>query len=361
MRTFCIALILLLCMSCACGEFAVVEEDTEEDRMEAALNYILSTMTLEQKIAQLFIVSPEALTGDKLCLMPDETLTEALMECPVGGVMLFGQNILDADTLSSMTGLIREAGLLKPWIVPLIGIDEHENNSVLRMKLEDMPESLTDRLLAFGFNLTMEPVLDLPEEDGNREVTFNSYGTDPEEAARNALQLAESMAESGIVPVFSHFPGIGDAQKVNTVRGYGSIRLTKSELSRRAAVPFRQIAGFDRGIVQVTALSAVQIEKNVPCCFSYEVVTHWLREELGWQGVVMTDSLRQPMITGEYKPRNVAVLALEAGCDLILLPADYEKSVDGVIQAVQEGRLTQERIEESVSRILRLKLTVFGR
>ncbi len=352
-RFFLWLMILCLPVYAAAEGFSVVEEETPMDRIRASALYLMSRMTLEEKAAQLFIVAPEDLAGTDHVTGVTDALREGAERYRVGGVVLFGRNMADQRDLMDMTACLKDTG---ERAAPFIGLYEAEmTGSVIETKFGADGLERLERLKMYGCDLVFAPSLDIVGPDTVREIRQVSYGSTAEEVLRGAIPFARRLRGAGIVPVFSHFPGIGGAENVNTLRGRGRIVTSLDDPDETSMIPFAQGAAFGGGIILVTALPYREVDKDLPSCLSPDMVTGRLRGVLGYKGVIMTDSLRQPLVTGAVKNSQAGVMALEAGCDMILLPANFRSALKGVTDAVAEGRLTEKRLEESVLRILELK------
>ena len=354
MKKICLWLLILCLPLCAAAEdFSVVEEDTPMDRIRASALYLMSRMTLEEKAAQLFIVTPEDLAGTSSVTGVTDELREGAERYRVGGVVLFGRNMADQRDLLDMTAFLKDTG---DRTAPLIGLYESEmSGSVIQSKFGADGLSRIGRLQQYGIDLVFAPSLDISGPEAVREIRQISYGTTAEEVMSGAFPFAEALRSAGIVPVFSHFPGIGGVEGMNTLRGRGKIYTSLDDPDNPSMVPFAQAVFFGGGVILVTAVPYREIDKDLPSCLSPDIVTGRLRGVLGFKGVIMTDSMRQAFVTSTVKNSQAGVLALEAGCDMILLPADLGAAVRGVTEAVLSGRVTEQRLEESVMRVLELK------
>lgn len=348
---------------------------------------LLAEMTLREKVGQLFLVRPDALdpalsqqTIDDSDVSGVTEVSDAmaafLEEYPVGGVVLFGKNITDEDQLR---GLI--AGLQQSSPVPLlIGIDE-EGGTVARLANSpgfDLPQyesaaavgaqgtdavramsaEIGTYLAGYGINLDFAPVADVNTNPDNPVIGTRAFSSDPQEAADCVTAAVEGFSQAGVLCCLKHFPGHGDTAG-DSHDGTVYTEKTMEELRAREFLPFE--AGIRAGaplvmVGHIAAPNAVEGEESdLPATFSRTLITDVLRDELGFAGVVVTDSLAMGAITETYTPGEAAVLALQAGADLLLMPAGLAQAYDGVLAAVEDGRLTEERIDESVARILALK------
>ncbi len=348
---------------------------------------LLAEMTLREKVGQLFLVRPDALdpalsqqTIDDADVSGVTEVSEAmaafLEEYPVGGVVLFGKNITDEDQLR---GLI--AGLQQSSPVPLlIGIDE-EGGVVARLanspgfdlpqyesaaavgaqgtdEVRAMSAEIGAYLAGYGINLDFAPVVDVNTNPDNPVIGTRAFSSDPQEAADCVTAAVEGFSQAGVLCCLKHFPGHGDTAG-DSHDGTVYTEKTMEELRACEFLPFE--AGIRAGaplvmVGHIAAPNAVEgEERDLPATFSRTLITDVLRDELGFAGVVVTDSLAMGAITETNTPGEAAVLALQAGADLLLMPAGLTQAYDGVLAAVEDGRLTEERIDESVARILALK------
>lgn len=348
---------------------------------------LLAEMTLREKVGQLFLVRPDALDpalSQQTINDADvsgvtevsETMAAFLEEYPVGGVVLFGKNITDEVQLR---GLI--AGLQQSSPVPLlIGIDE-EGGVVARLANNhgfDLPQyesaaavgaqgtdavramsaEIGTYLAGYGINLDFAPVADVNTNPDNPVIGTRAFSSDPQEAADCVTAAVEGFSQAGVLCCLKHFPGHGDTAG-DSHDGTVYTEKTMEELRACEFLPFEAGIRAEAPLVMVghiAAPNAVEGEEgDLPATFSRALITDVLRDELGFAGVVVTDSLAMGAITETCTPGEAAVLALQAGVDLLLMPAGLAQAYDGVLAAVEDGRLTEERIDESVARILALK------
>lgn len=375
-KSICVLLLLALAAAPITGwgeedSYVVIEDadDTAPDEMFQA-RILMRRMTDEEKIYQLFIVAPEALTGEKRSVdLPDDNL---LGKYPVGGVMLFGQNIESESQLRFFTGQIQEQAA-EAGVYPLFIATEEEGGLLSRVANKlgydpaPSPNEIgaagdTDGALAagrriagylrpLGFNLSLAPTADsMLDKD---TVGMQSYGTDPALAARMANAMAQGLREGGVTPCYTHFPGHGTIE--GTTLKNLSLKRTVEEMRSSEWLPF--IDGIQNRIEMIMVAHGYlrMIEEMIPASTSNRVINGLLRGELGYQGVVITDSLRMAAVTSNYKTGQECVAALKAGADILLLPPNLERAVRAIRTAIQQGDLSMSRIEESVLRILAVK------
>lgn len=348
------------------------EENEEEDILGALAVSYFSEMSIEDKVAGLFMVTPEAITGVKTATQAGNGTQEALNQYAVGGLIYFAQNIVDKDQIMKM---LSSTATMSNYPI-FLAVDEEggdvsrvANSSVEVEKVGAMSEigaegdvakarqageTIGSYLKEVGFNVDFAPVADVAGGDdsalGNR-----SFGSDPELVKEMVVNVAGGIEDAGVSACLKHFPGLGSTTE-DTHEGRTEITKSLEELKTSDFVPFQ--AGVEAGVdfVMVCHATAPALdENNVPCSLSRKVITDTLRGELGYQGVIITDALNMTAITDYYTPEEAAVMALEAGADMLLMPEDFEKAYEAVLAAVQEGKITEERIDESLERIYRVK------
>lgn len=374
-RLLCLMLaMMLLGIQGAAGEWIVEEEDDAPfpDR-QAQARVLMRDMSLEDKVWQLLLVSPEALTKEKITTaLGKENVFRAR---PVGGVVIFGQNISSESQLKGLTGDLQRQAKSAGVYPLLIGVTEEGGawsrvaNKLGYEKALSVPEigasgdpeqagqageKIGKYLKPLGINLDFAPVCDvLTAEDA--WIKPRLYGSNPGVTADMALRMAQGLRSQGIIPCFSHFPGQGS---INGNLNNRSVVNTRGLADMQAVdwFPFRKAVEEGAGMIMVSNAPSRAAGDGMPACLSPVVIGQWLRQDLGYQGVVVTDSLRMGAITSLYKPGTAAVEALKAGADLLLLPANADIAVSSILRAVRAGDLTEERINESVERILALKI-----
>lgn len=347
-------------------------EPTEPDPVQV----LLQGMTLTEKVGQLFLICPESLDPDQSLTQGATELTDAmeqtLVAYPPGGVILFSQNLENPEQLQRFTTQLQ--GACSPGL--FIAVDE-EGGTVARLAnhpafslpsyesaaavgAADNPEqafsmgqTIGEYLHQYGFNLDFAPVADVNTNPDNPVIGNRAFSDDAAQVAQLADAMAQGLEEQGIIPTFKHFPGHGDtAQDSHT--GLAVNEKTRQALEECEWLPYQQLTALECVMVGHIAVPEVTGE-DTPASLSYTLVTEVLRQELGFSGVVITDSLRMKAITESYDDGEAAVLAIEAGCDILLMPNDYQATFEAVVTAVEEGRISQARLDESVLRILTLK------
>ena len=326
---------------------------------------MLAGLTDHEKICQLLIVHPEALTG-KTVTKADETLEAALEAYPVGGVLLDNGNMKSRDQLTALTAALGGRHML-------ITVDE-EGGRVARLMtsvgttwLGSMysyrsggPETAAQNAMTIGkdlrscgFNTDFAPVADVWSNPKNTVIGDRAYSDDYDEAAELVAAAVEGFHKAGTICCLKHFPGHGSTL-ADSHEGTAIVDKTLKELREQDLKPF--VSGIEAGadLVMVGHLTVPKVD-DIPACMSKKLVEDLLRDELGFNGVIITDGL-QMAGAGTGSDGEKAVKCLQAGCDLLLEVSDVKGTAEAIQAALDDGTLTRQRLDESVLRILRLKM-----
>ena len=337
---------------------------------------VVRELSLEQKVAQLFVIKPEAVLGQTPILSVDGDLKAALLRRPIGGVMLKDSSFVDPEQARGLTQELQECSLEACGLPMLIAADE-EGGTVVRVADKasfgvedpgdmralgntgdvDLAESEANRVGSYlrdiGVNLDFAPVADITDDQDNF-VYLRSFGGDAQLVAEMVAAQVRGFGRAGTLCSPKHFPGIGGAAGDAHVESI-SLDRTLDEMRERELVPFAAAIKEDVPLIMVGHMTCTGIDPSMPASLSHVMVTEVLREEMGYGGAIITDSMVMAAINDHFSQEEMGVLALEAGCDLILTPENWYAVFDGIIDAVGSGRLTEKRIDESVCRIVRLK------
>ena len=326
-------------------------------------------MSLEDKLWQLFYVTVEDISGNEADTEITEEFSEKADKYKVGGVIIFEKNAQEKVQLMKLL-----ADLAISFDTPVfLGVDE-EGGRVSRLSancevtdngnMSDIEgiaqaravgERLGRELSGLGFNMDFAPVADVLVNPNNTEIGKRSFGSDAVTVAEHVAAEVSGMQGRGISSVLKHFPGHGSAV-TNSHNGVSVSERTLDQLREEELLPF--ISGIEAGaeFVMVSHLSFPEVlGDNTPASLSPVIITDLLRGELGYQGIVITDALNMGAVTEMYEPGEAAVLAIEAGADMLLMPEDLDAAYEALMAAVESGRITEKRIDESISRILSLK------
>ncbi|MFW5646124.1 MAG: glycoside hydrolase family 3 protein, partial [Acetivibrio ethanolgignens] len=207
-----------------------------------------------------------------------------------------------------------------------------------------------------GFNLNFAPVADVKTNSFNTEIGNRSFGDDPKRVAALVEQVVKGMQEQNISATLKHFPGHGDASG-DSHQGPVNVENDLNRLRSVEFLPFN--AGIKAGAdcVMVTHLSISRVTGTVePASMSSLIIEQILRQEMGFDGIAITDAMDMGAITEVYEPGEAAVRAIKAGMDVVLMPVDLDEAYNAVLEAVNEGKISEERINESVTRVIRAKV-----
>lgn len=352
-------------------------ELSEEDKLQNRIQKIVDGMTVEEKCAQLFVVRPEDVTGVAAQTLASEATQKALEQYPVGGICYFAKNLIDPTQTKEMlantkayyeeiTGLplfcaVDEEGgtVLRIGSNAVFGVERVGNASACASTEEAQADAMTigNYLTELGFNVDFAPVADIASIEGS-SMALRSFGTTADEVVPKVKAQVEGYLSTGVLCCAKHFPGIGgtvaDSHDGSIVSDKNVDEMLESELK-----PFE--AAIESGVpfVMVGHLSCPNITGNMlPASLSADVIEGVLRDRLGYDGIVITDSLGMGAVLNVYASDRVGVEVIKAGADMILMPADFATCYQGVVDAVNSGELSEERIDASLKRILRVKLSI---
>lgn len=347
-----------------------VEPDTPDGNEEKARVY-LQTMTLEEKIWQMFLVTPDDLTGKSPVQRAGEQTQAALEAKPVGGLIYFSSNLTDRQQVVDMLtatqsyaktplflgvdeegGLVSRLGTLDGSGVTHFAAAAEYGAAGDTQAIYDVGNTLAQQLGELGFNLDFAPVADIVTNPNNTEIGSRAYSDDPEVAAPMVAAMVQGLQDGGMLSCLKHFPGHGSTE-ADSHQGTSVSTRTLEELRQTEWVTFQ--AGIDAGasFVMISHLTNENLS-SLPCSLSEEVMTA-LRQELGYEGLIITDSLQMGAIVDNYTSAQAAVLAICAGADMLLMPNDMDVAFEAIVAAMDEGFITESRIDESVLRILTTK------
>ena len=351
----------------------------EDSSVEVEAGEILESMTLEEKVCQLFMITPEALTGVGTVVQAGTSTKNAIDQYPVGGLIYFSQNLQDPGQTRTMLANTQQYAKERTGFPIFLSVDE-EGGQVARVgsnpafgveKIGNMSDvgsrgdtqeayevgsTIGAYLSDLGFNMDAAPDTDVLTNPNNQVVKYRSFSSDPQLVTEMAASELRGLNEQGIIGMYKHFPGHGGTTD-DSHEGYAYVDDTLEELKSGAFVPFQD--GIDNGIqvIMVSHISCPNVTgDNTPATLSKMMITDILRNDMGFDGMVITDAMNMGAITAQYSSSEAAVAALNAGVDMLLMPEDFQSAYQGVLDAVKDGTVSEERIDESVRRILELKL-----
>ena len=343
-------------------------EVTEEEK-PSLVDETLAGMTLHEKVCQMMFVTPEELTGEDGVTVAGDATRQALENYPVGGIVYFAKNLESQDQVKEMIdnsqkyssiGLFvatdEEGGVVNRLMdtvgTTYIGSMYYYKDDGDETAYENA-YTIANDMSALGFNLDFAPVADVWSNPDNTVIGERAYSDDYAQAAELVGNAVKGFNDGGVMCTLKHFPGHGDtAEDSHYSSAY--VHRTKEEIMADEMQPFR--SGIEAGaeFVMVGHLIVPDIDE-VPATLSYKIVTGILRDELKFEGVAITDSFEMESIADNYSVDDAVVMSVKAGMDMILQPKDMASAVNSIEQAVADGELSEDRIDESVRRILTLK------
>lgn len=366
-----------------------------------AIKAIIDKMTLEQKVAQLFVVSPETLTGVDSVQYAGDMTYQALQDYPVGGIVFAKDNIDSSSQFGTMTDNLQSyseeisglplflAAAEEGGSASVLGnndnLDEYYENSYsddgsdyssssansVHSGAPSMSEigrkddstnayeagkSIGSLMSAYGLNLDLAPVADVLS--GNSTGIGNrTFGTDAQTVSDMALEVIRGIQEEDVNAAMKYFPGYGAAS--SNMSGFPVINSSLDELKKKEFLPYSNAIAQGMDFVMVGHISVPNVTgDDTPASLSEKMISEVLRKDLEFKGIVMTDYLNDKTIMKNYGAADAAVKAIQAGADLLLEPDDLEAAYEGVLKAVKKGDITEDRLDESIYRILRVKLSM---
>ena len=349
---------------------------------QTKIQNLLDKMTLEQKIGQLFIVTPEELTGVDDATAAGQTTHDALATYPVGGLCYFAKNITGADQLRTMISNTKTyCSQVGAGIAPFISVDEEGGSRVARVansgyfdvkQFPDMAEigaagdtaqaanvgtTIGNYLRDIGFNVDFAPDADVLTNPNNQVIGQRAFSSDANVAAEMVAAEVKAMTATGTLPCIKHFPGHGDTEGDSHTGAVYATR-TREQMESCELLPFK--AGIEAGcpLVMVGHIETPNFAADgLPASLSPTMIGDVLRGQLGFEGVIVSDSFSMGAITESYAGDDAAVRFIKAGGDVILMPSDLPVAYNGLLSAVKAGSISTDRIDESVARVLTAKLT----
>ena len=349
-------------------------------RPESDAETRLARMSTEERVAQLFVVTPEALTGDSDYLTAaDDRLREAYGRIPAGGFLLMGGNLKDPAQTRALLGALQDLSRERLELPVFLCVDE-EGGSVARIsgnpafgqaaipsmaaigaagdpeQARQIGRTMGAYLSELGFNVDLAPDADVLTNPDNSIVRSRSFGSDGALVAEMAAALAEGLLEQGVLPCYKHFPGHGGTAE-DSHKGFAVLhRSREALLNGQELIPFADAARRGMPMIMAGHISVPELTgDDLPASLSGTLIGLLRGPELGYNGLVITDALSMKAVSEQYAPGEAAVLAVLAGSDLLLVSDELEESYEAVLRAVEDGTIPLSRIDESVLRILTAK------
>lgn len=344
-----------------------VSPDNEETEMDAVAE-LLAEMSLEEKIGQMMFA------GISGTVMSDST-NHLINSYHVGGLIFYKNNIASASQIVTLQNEIRAANAGNKLPL-LLGVDQ-EGGRISRMpnEVKNLPTSLAigkvnnpaysyeigtllgQEVKAFGFNLNFAPVLDVNSNPNNPVIGDRSFGDNPEIVSRLGIETMKGIMNEDVIPVVKHFPGHGDTS-VDSHLELPTVNKSLADLEELELIPFQVAVENGVDVVMAAHILLPKIDPDYPSSMSKVVLTDMLRKQLGFNGVIITDDMTMGAIADNYSIAQAAVQSVKAGSDIILVAhgeSNIAATIDALKAAVESREIKEERINESVARIITLK------
>ncbi|SFF83086.1 beta-N-acetylhexosaminidase [Halobacillus alkaliphilus] len=326
--------------------------------------------SIEQKVSQTLYIGIEGLT-----LSNQEK--EMISQAQVGGVILLGRNVENAPQLKNLVDSIRQANANNP--TPLfLGIDE-EGGRVSRIPdsaIMNLPASkkigntmdpqlarktgrlLAEKVKAFGFNMNFSPVLDVVNNPNNQVIGDRSFGETPELVRKMGIPAMQAIQSARVIPVVKHFPGHGNTS-VDSHYDLPVVDQSIEDLQDFEWIPFQTAVEQGADAIMTAHILFPELDEKYPATLSKTIITDVLREQLDFNGLVITDDMAMGAISNNYGTSEAAVLSIEAGADMVLLTdtSQFQSVKDSLTKAVRDGQIPESQLNTSVTRILQKKET----
>ncbi|MDD7625561.1 MAG: glycoside hydrolase family 3 protein [Butyricicoccus sp.] len=372
------ATLALSCIGCGTTHNTDSTSQNIPDKTDK-VQQIVDSMSLEEKVAQLFLVQPEAIVDIGTATAAGDATKQAINKTPVGGFVYFSDNLQSEQQVQDMLRNVQKYSEDRIGLPAFLSVDE-EGGTVARVAstgrfdvtdVGDMAkigasgdvqqarqagETIGSYLSELGFNLDFAPDADVLTNPDNTVVKKRSFGSDPRVVSDMSLAVAQGLAQHQVYSVYKHFPGHG-ATAGDTHQGYAYTDKTLDELKQSELIPFENAIQNNAAFIMAAHISAPRVTgDDTPASLSKTMITDILRGQMGYDGIVVTDAMNMGAVTEQYTSAQAAVKALQAGADLVLMPEDFQEAYQGVLDAVKDGTLTEQRINESVTRIVKVKV-----
>jgi len=372
--------LLILLASFSMIGLGVVRADATTDT-SAQLQEVIKGMSLEEKVGQMFMPDFRKWDGKDVTEINEE-IVQAISQHHIGGVILFKENLVKTEQSVCLVDQLQRAS----GQIPLLIATDQEGGAVYRLQSgtimpgnmalgatrsteasRSVGQAIGEELRALGINIDFAPDVDVNVNPDNPVIGVRSFGSDPQLVSDMAVAYIQGLHDAGIAATAKHFPGHGDTA-VDSHLGLPSVPYDRSRLDTVELKPFKAAIAGGVDLIMTAHVTFPAIDSStvtsqldntpiyVPATLSEKVLTGLIRDELAFQGVVVTDSLQMKAITDHFGPEDAVIRAVKAGTDIILMPADLDLSYKAVLAAVKSGEISESRIDQSVERILALKL-----
>lgn len=345
------------------------------------LDCMIKKMTLEEKVGQMIMPSFRKWQGQDVIEINDE-IADTIKKYHLGGVILFAENVVGTEQTARLADQLQNAA----GDIPLLIAIDQEGGRVVRLQSgTTMPgnmalgaagspedtyavgKAIGEELDALGINVNMAPVVDVNVNPDNPVIGIRSFGSDPQLVADMGVAYVNGLHDAGIIATVKHFPGHGDTD-VDSHLGLPSVPHDLTRLKEVELKPFQQAFNQKVDMVMTAHVTFPAIddtkavskldgqEISIPATLSYQVLTGLVRNEMGFDGVIITDALEMKAIADHFGPQEAVLRAIKAGADIALMPADLDQAYQGLLAEIKSGKIPESRIDQSVKRLIRLKL-----
>lgn len=329
-------------------------------------------MTLEEQIGQILMVGFRGHT-------PPQEIIELIERYHVGNIILFSRNVHEAEQVFALTHQLQESARKAGQHYPLLIAIDQENGIVQRMGeaatlfpgnmalgaiaseeiAQEVARAAGEELQSVGITLNLAPVVDVNNNSANPVIAVRSFGEDAQQVGQLGAAMVRGYKEAGIIPCLKHFPGHGDTA-VDSHLALPTIPYTLERLQQLELIPFQKgiEAGADCIMTAHIAFPALTGSKELPATLSPDIIKGLLREKLGFQGVIISDCLEMHAVLDSFGTGRGAVLALQAGIDLVLVSHLFSRqleSIEAIRAAVHSGELDPAIVQSAAERVLALK------
>ncbi|WMT40222.1 beta-N-acetylhexosaminidase [Paenibacillus sp. D2_2] len=328
----------------------------------------LDSLSTSEKIGQLFIVGMDGTTSN-------DSIRELLQQQHVGGVIFYKNNIENTKQALSLFNQLKQENKDNP--VPLFLSVDEEGGRVSRMPVEytrlpaaakigavgdakaaeELGDIIGTELAGFGLNLDFAPVLDVNSNPDNPVIGDRSYSSSAQAVTEMGLAEMKGLSGRGVIPVVKHFPGHGDTS-VDSHLGLPVVEHDMERLRKLELVPFQAAIEADADVVMVAHLLIPHLDPDHPASFSKAVIQELLRDELGFDGVVISDDMTMGAISEHYTIEDAAVQFVLAGGNILLIGHEFEKekaAIQAITAAVEQGTIPMDVLNDRVYKVLELK------
>ncbi|PLR96856.1 beta-N-acetylhexosaminidase [Bacillus sp. T33-2] len=360
------------------GQMQVIKEKGKHYNV---IENAISKMTLEEKVGQMLMPDFRTWKGQNVTQMLPE-IEQLVKQYHLGGVILFRENVVTTEQTARLVSSYQQAaekfGLLmtidqEGGIITRLqsGTDMPGNMALGASRSEELTgkvaKAIGEELYSLGINMDLAPVLDVNNNPDNPVIGVRSFGEDPELVAQMGNAYIKGLQDSGVAATAKHFPGHGDTSNDSHLQ-MAVVPHDIERLKRVELYPFQKAmdAGIDAvmtahvtfpkvdGTKVISQLDGTEIA--LPATLSHKVLTGLMREDMGFEGVIITDAMNMKAISDHFGPVDAAIRSVKAGTDIVLMPVGLKEVAEGLFTAVENGEITEERIDASVKRILTLKL-----